>query len=220
MKGFFITGTDTEIGKTYSTCLLMQHLASLGDDKIFGMKPIASGCEETPMGFRSEDALAISEYSTIGGLPYSLINRYQFVPAIAPHIAAAQAGVEISFDLIKQDLEEAAKWSDYVFVEGVGGWQVPLSKDGYVSDLAGKLELPVILVVGIKLGCINHALLTAEEIQRQGLKLIGWIANRCDPQAEVSNENIESLKQKIDAPMIAEIGYGENTLSPEFNFWD
>ena len=219
MKGFFVTGTDTEIGKTYVTCLLMQHLAGEGH-KVFGLKPIASGCEETSMGLRSEDALAISEYASLGGIPYLLINRYQFAPAIAPHIAAEQAGTEISFDLIQQDVQEASQYADYLFVEGVGGWQVPLGKDGTVSDLAAKLGLDVILVVGIKLGCINHALLTAQDIQRRGLTLTGWIANRCDPEVEASDETIETLKQHIDAPLIADIGFKSHSLDPKISFAD
>lgn len=219
MKRFFITGTDTEIGKTYATCLLMQHLANEGE-KVFGLKPIASGCEQTPMGLRSEDALAISEYASLGGIPYTLINRYQFEPAIAPHIAAKQAGVDISFDLIQQDVQEASQYADYLFVEGVGGWEVPLSGDGKVSDLAVKLGLNVILVVGIKLGCINHAMLTAQDIQRRGLTLTGWIANRCDPETEVGDEIIETIRKYVDAPFIAEIGYRSNTLLPKFKFWE
>lgn len=219
MNGFFVTGTDTEIGKTYVTCMLIRHLASEGH-KVAGLKPIASGCEETPMGLRNADALAIAESSNLGGIAYSLINRYNFKPAIAPHIAAEQAGEEIAFDLICEDAQNVSMYTDYLFVEGAGGWQVPLGKDGYISDLAAKLELPVILVVGIKLGCINHALLTAENIQQRGLKLAGWVANRCDPETAASKENIETLKQGINAPLIAEIEFDQADLKPEFNFWN
>lgn len=218
MKGFFVTGTDTEIGKTYSTCLLMEHLVKKGY-KVGGLKPVASGCEDTPEGLRNEDALALINSANIE-LPYELVNRYRFRPPIAPHIAAEQSSVTIKPERILEDSVNAAKRADYLLVEGVGGWQVPLGDHHSVSDLALLLELPVILVVGIRLGCINHSRLTLSDIERSGAPIAGWIANICEPENPVVNETLKCLRQMISAPLIAEIQFNQKNLLPKFAYWE
>ena len=218
MKGFFVTGTDTEIGKTYCTCLLLKHIAANGLNAC-GLKPIASGCTKTDDGLRNDDALAIQSASNIE-LSYSLINRYAFEPAIAPHIAAAQTNTHILFDDIHQDAAEVSKLTDYLIVEGAGGWKVPLSDpkthpDSDMAGLAVRLGLPVIMVVGVRLGCINHAQLTLESIQHSGAPLAGWIANHINAETLASQENVATLKQLLKVPMIAEVGYQQLSLTTE-----
>ena len=215
MQGYFITGTDTEIGKTYVSCLLLNQLKKLGHSTA-GLKPIASGCDATENGLVNEDALALQANSSVK-LPYSLINRYRFAPAIAPHIAAAQSDISIEPALIVKDVKEAAKKVDRLVVEAVGGWCVPLGQnsDGTafdVSNLAEALQLPVILVVGIKLGCINHARLTETSIRSSGLPFKGWIANHCCSDTAVAEDIVSTLQQTLEVPMLAEVGYGQLAL--------
>lgn len=218
MKGFFVTGTDTEIGKTYSTCLLIKHLCEIGHN-VAGLKPIASGCRVSSTGIlENEDALQLIQHSNIK-LPYSVVNRYAFEPAIAPHIAAANAGRNISIQEIHGDVESVRKLTDFVFIEAVGGWKVPINEDNTVQDLAIALGLPVILVVGIKLGCINHALLTIESMKRSGVPIAGWIGNLCNPETEVASDIIDTLKKQIVMPLIATIDYDQKTLAPELEYW-
>lgn len=203
-QAYFITGTDTDAGKTTISAGLLcaakqHHLSTLA------MKPVASGCEMTEQGLRNSDALALIAQSTIK-LPYAQINPYTFAPAIAPHIAADEAGVELSVD----DLYQAAQFvlqqrADFTLIEGAGGWRVPISNTEFLSDFAIALNVPVILVVGVKLGCINHALLTVEAIRNDGLELAGWVANIIDPDCARLAENIEYLKQHIAAPCLAEV---------------
>ena len=203
-QAYFITGTDTDAGKTTISAGLLcaakqQQLSTLA------MKPIASGCEITEQGLRNSDALALIAQSTVK-LPYAQINPYTFAPAIAPHIAADEAGVELSVD----DLYQAAQVvlqhrADFTLIEGAGGWRVPISNTEFLSDFAIALNMPVILVVGVKLGCINHALLTVEAIRSDGLELAGWVANVIDPDCAHLAENIEYLKQHIAAPCLAEV---------------
>ena len=209
MKGYFVTGTDTEIGKTYSSVSLIQSLVKQGY-KVSGLKPIASGCEQTAQGLRNEDALKLIQASNVE-LPYSVVNRYSFVPAIAPHIAAAETHTRLEFEAIKEDVAKASALSDICVVEGVGGWLVPLDNRQTVEDLAITLDLPVILIVGIRLGCINQALLTYDRIIRSGLPFVGWVANCCIPETECIEEQIESLTARINAPLLAKLSYGDST---------
>jgi len=217
MNGFFITGTDTEIGKTFVTRLLMRRLASDGL-RVAGLKPIASGCMQKGDELRNIDALTISDCANIN-LPYSTVNRYRFEPAIAPHIAAEQNGTQLSLDSIHEDLLTASDLADFVLVEGVGGWNVPLGDNISVADLASRLSLPVIVVVGIRLGCINHALLTMNAVRQTGIPIAGWIANCCDPQADATEENIRSIRQRVAEPMLAEISYGQQELHQQVASW-
>jgi len=198
--GFFVTGTDTGVGKTAVALGLMHHLQVQGD-RVAGMKPVASGCEPAPSGLRNADALQLLRQSSVA-MEYALINPYAFAPAIAPHIAAQQAGVRIELDTILSAYAQIAGQVDRVVVEGVGGWQVPLNERDTLADLARKLELPVILVVGMRLGCLNHALLSAAAISHAGLQLAGWVANRLPPEPDCVEENINTLESRLSAPLL------------------
>ena len=199
-KGFFITGTDTEVGKSWCSVGLMAKLQQKGHS-VVGMKPIASGCMDTADGLRNEDALMIQQQAS-KAIDYETINPYSFLPAIAPHIAAEQSGEEIKLEVIIEQFHQLSDQADYVVVEGVGGWQVPLNDNESVADLSVALQLPVILVVGLRLGCINHALLTAESIRQSGCTLTGWIANTLSPQMVEAQQTIDAIAQRIDAPLL------------------
>lgn len=198
-KHVFVTGTDTEVGKTRISTGLIALLQKQGL-RVAGMKPIASGCDWIDEQWQNEDALAMIAQSNVS-LPYSMINPYAFEPAIAPHIAASRLDTELSISEIKQQFEHIKTETDAIVVEGAGGWLVPLNQGETMADLAVALDLPVVLVVAIKLGCINHALLSIESIQQRGLKIAGWVANHLDQQSE-SAEIIETLKQLISAPCL------------------
>jgi dethiobiotin synthetase len=202
-RGFFITGTDTGVGKTAVTLGLMAHLQAQGQI-VAAMKPVASGCERTAAGLVNEDALQLQRQSSVV-MPYALVNPYAFEPPIAPHIAAARAGVTIAIDTIRSACDEIAGTVDCVLVEGVGGWQVPLNDDETLVDLVRALDLEVILVVGIRLGCLNHALLTAESITASGCVTSGWVANRLPPGADYAEENINTLKSRLLLQFLGEV---------------
>jgi len=202
-RGYFITGTDTGVGKTAVTLGLMAHLQAQGQI-VAAMKPVASGCERTAAGLVNEDALQLQRQSSVA-LPYALVNPYAFEPPIAPHIAAARVGVTIAIDTIRSAFDEIAGTADCVLVEGVGGWQVPLNDDETLVDLARALDLEVILVVGIRLGCLNHAMLTAESIVANGCVPSGWVANRLPPGAEYADENINALKSRLLLQFLGEV---------------
>ncbi|HYQ71430.1 MAG TPA: dethiobiotin synthase [Gammaproteobacteria bacterium] len=199
-RGYFITGTDTGVGKTVVTLGLMAYLQALGQT-VAGMKPVASGCERSAEGLVNEDALQLQRQSSVA-LPYALVNPYALEPPIAPHIAAARAGVTISIDTIRSTFDVIAARADCVLVEGVGGWQVPLNSGETLAHLAGALELDVILVVGLRLGCLSHALLTAESIVSSGCSPAGWVANRLPPVADATEENINTLKSRLSFPFL------------------
>lgn len=199
-KGFFVTGTDTGVGKTWITLGLMRGLRTRGL-KVAGMKPVASGCVPGPAGLRNEDALRIQAQASVP-VDYETINPYAFAPAIAPHIAAAESGVCIDIARIRRAYDGLAALADCVVVEGVGGWMVPLNERDTVADLAQALALPVVLVVGVRLGCINHALLTADSILRQGCILAGWVANVVDAGCERIQENVAALEARLAAPLL------------------
>jgi dethiobiotin synthetase len=199
MRSFFVTGTDTEVGKTRISVGLIHRLVEQGF-KVAGMKPVASGCEVTVDGLRNEDAQALIQASNVD-LAYDTVNPYAFEPAIAPHIAAQQAGVDIDASVIQQHYQTIEQQADIVVVEGAGGWLVPLNDQLTIADLAIKLNLDVVLVVGIRLGCINHALLSVAAIKQSGLAFKGWVANdlEASPQA---GEMIETLSFHIDEPCL------------------
>ena len=199
-SGFFITGTDTGVGKTVVTLGLMQYLQAQGRS-VVAMKPVASGCERTAAGLRNADAVQLQQQASVP-LDYALVNPYAFEPAIAPHIAAAQAGVRINSDKILSAYRELAGQADCVLVEGVGGWQVPLTADETMADLARALALDVVLVVAIRLGCLNHALLTAESIAAGGSVLRGWVANQVTPVTAFAQENINTLESMLSPPLL------------------
>jgi len=200
---YFLTGTDTEIGKTFITCALL-HRAGLDGLKTAGLKPIAAGTDAAGL---NDDVEAIRAASNVE-LPRAISNPYCFKPAIAPHIAAAEAGVSIEFGPIMASCDAARQQADLVIIEGVGGFCVPLGGDRSTADLAVELGLPVILVVGMRLGCINHALLTAAAIAARGLRLAGWVANRVDPVMSHFEENLATLQTLLPAPLLGVVQHG------------
>lgn len=204
---YFITGTDTEIGKTHAACALL-HCARQAGYSALGMKPVAAGTDATG---RNDDVERLCAASS-GVAPRQWINPYLYDAPIAPHIAAAEAGRPITLAGIRDAFTELQGLADMVIVEGVGGFRVPLNDsdgDGFDSaDLAVSLNLPVILVVGMKLGCISHALLTAEAITSRGLILAGWIANHIDPAMARQPENLAALQRGIAAPLLGVIAHG------------
>lgn len=199
MNSIFVTGTDTDVGKTRISVALMELLQQQGN-RVAGMKPIASGCEQTADGLRNDDAQQLKRQANID-VPYDIINPYAFAPAIAPHIAAQQADIKIDITKIKDNFTQIKQQADAVVVEGAGGWLVPLNNSQTMEDVALALDLPIILVVGIKLGCINHALLTVKAIEDSGLILQGWVANQIEPNAQ-AKEIINTLQQAIDSPCL------------------
>ncbi|MCK8046668.1 dethiobiotin synthase [Shewanella sp. 1CM18E] len=200
---FFVTGTDTDCGKT----LISSALLTAAKGETLGFKPIASGCATTENGLRNSDALALMAASTIK-LPYEDINPFAFEPAIAPHIAAAEKGVELLPNRIAAQLKMAEYvGADFCVIEGAGGWRLPLGQGHFLSEVVQSMQLPVILVVGMKLGCLNHALLTAEAIKADGLNIIGWVANQVDPEMANQAENLAFLKENITAPLIGYVPY-------------
>jgi len=198
-RNLFVTGTDTEVGKTRISVGLIKVLQRQGL-RVAAMKPVASGCEWQDGQLQNEDALALIEQSDIK-LPYSQVNPYAFEPAIAPHLAAQQVGQTISLKVIETHFAAMQRHADAFVVEGAGGWLVPLNDNQTIADLAKALNLPVVLVVSIKLGCINHALLTVQAIADSGLSLAGWVANDFLDDSE-STAIIQSLTQRITAPCL------------------
>jgi dethiobiotin synthetase len=198
--GYLVTGTDTGVGKTLVTLGLMRLMQQQGRE-VVAMKPVAAGCEPTAGGLRSADALLLAQQASVQR-GYALINPYAFAPAIAPHIAAQQAGVTMRTDIIVNNYNELKKTVECVLVEGVGGWQVPLNEEQTLADVARLLGLDVIMVVAVRLGCLNHALLTAGAIAAADCTLAGWVANLLPPLPECAQENIQALKSRISAPLL------------------
>jgi dethiobiotin synthetase len=199
--GYFITGTDTGVGKTLVSCALL-HAFSANGRKVIGMKPVAAGCEN---GHWMDVDLLVAA-STVSA-PSKLVNPYALIPPLAPHIAAKQANIEIDPSVIQKAFIELKKTAEMVIIEGVGGFLVPLSSQYDGADLARILNLPVILVVGLRLGCLNHALLTAQVVKANGLQLGGWVANGIDPQMLAQKDNIQALKQRLDCPLLGIIPF-------------
>lgn len=194
---WFIAGTDTEVGKTFAACALLHTFKNAGIRAV-GMKPIAAG---TDANGKNDDVESLIGASTVSA-PRELVNPYLFQPAIAPHIAAAEENRMIDIEQIIDSFTALREMADAVLVEGVGGFCVPLGPDSDTADLARRLGLPVILVVGMRLGCINHALLTQQAIAASGLRLSGWIANRIDPAMSRFEGNLTALKGRIQAPLL------------------
>ena len=203
MPHYFITGTDTGVGKTFVTCALLHNLREQGIDAI-GMKPIAAGADTTPEGLRNDDIEALRSASGVPLVSEDL-NCYLLAEPIAPHIAAANEGIDIDLDVIRQRFDQLTELADVVLVEGVGGFIVPLGDDIDTADLAADLDLPVVLVVGMRLGCLNHALLTQAAIVARGLTLAGWVANQIDPNMAELDANVEALEERIRAPLLGVI---------------
>jgi dethiobiotin synthetase len=202
----FVTGTDTGVGKTHVTAALLRAAGALGV-RAAALKPIASGAERDARGeLRWEDVESALEAAPVR-LAREQVNLYRFEPPIAPHLAAAQAGVALDLARIVASAREAAQGLELLLVEGAGGWLVPLDERRYFADLALELRAPVLLVVGMRLGCINHALLSVESITARGLPLAGWIANHIDPGMLCPDENLDSLRQRIAAPLLGRFEY-------------
>jgi dethiobiotin synthetase len=201
-QSYFVIGTDTNVGKTYVACALVQHFVKLGL-KTVGMKPVASGCELNQTNVLiNEDVVALCTESNVTA-PLDLINPYRFALAIAPHLAAEHARILIDLAVISHAYQRLSNLAEMVIVEGAGGFYVPLNMEETLADLAVQLNIPIILVVGMRLGCINHALLTVEAIQARGLTLAGWVANEIDSNMKMFDENLNSLQQRIAAPCLS-----------------
>jgi dethiobiotin synthetase len=200
-NALFITGTDTGVGKTLVSVSLVKALVRHGL-RCAVMKPIASGSERTPAGLRNADALALAEASNVV-VPYASINPYCFEPAISPHIAAEEAKIEVDVGLIKTRFEALASSAEFVVVEGAGGWYAPISQSKSMADLPKSLNIPALLVVGVRLGCLNHALLTKQAIEASGVELAGWVANSIDPKIERAAQNLLSLERMLGREPLA-----------------
>ena len=202
---YFVVGTDTGIGKTHATCALLHALARR-HARVCGMKPIAAGGVQTADGLSNEDSIAHRAASTVR-VPPELDNPILLPEPLSPHLAAARAGTTISFDIVLDAVAELRTRTDALVVEGAGGFLVPLSETQTGADLAVALRLPLVLVVGMRLGCLNHALLTAEAIRARGLVLAGWIANRVDPGFLCPDENLAYLRTHLAAPLWADLPF-------------
>jgi dethiobiotin synthetase len=194
-QAFFITGTDTGVGKTYIACKLIQQYIAQGY-KVIGMKPVAAGCELVDGKWVNDDVLKLEAAGNVKA-PRELTNPYSFKEPIAPHLAAELAGKTIEIAVIKQAFDALSELAEVVVVEGAGGFLVPLNDTDSMADLATHLNIPIILVVGMKLGCINHAFLTAEAIKARNVSLVGWVANPIEPKMQCYNNNVATIAKKL-----------------------
>jgi len=197
MKGLFVTGTDTGVGKTRVTMALIHALRARGL-RVAAMKPVSAGC---PPGELNEDVAALLQASNVEA-ELCDVNPYAFAEPVAPHIAAQQAGIRIDLEVVAAAYSRLAAAADVVVVEGAGGWRVPLNERDDMADLAQRLGLPVVLVVGLRLGCLSHALLTAESITHRRLAWAGWVGNHIDPVMAFQRENVAALHARLPAPCL------------------
>jgi dethiobiotin synthetase len=212
-KQYFIAGTDTDVGKTLVACGILRAAAARGL-KTLAIKPVAAGADLTEQGLRNTDALMLIDAMT-ESLPYEQVNPVLLAPPIAPHIAAEQAGRRLSVSQLAGFCRGVMmRKVDMVLIEGAGGWRVPLNQREMLSGLAVELQTPVVLVVGMKLGCISHALLAAEAIRADGLVLAGWVANQIDPDMACFDENLATLRNFLPAPCL---GVLPNLKEPDAN---
>ncbi|MDC0534984.1 dethiobiotin synthase [Francisellaceae bacterium] len=208
MKIFFVTGTDTEVGKTYVSRQILEQVNSLGKSTI-GIKLIASGCEENNGKLTNDDALQLQKAAS-ATLPYKDVNPFSFEPAIAPHIAAEKMNQPLAKDQVKQKIQgliEKYNQHDFMLIEGAGGWLLPLSNQQFLYSIIVELNIPIILVCGLKVGCINHALLTSAHINNSQGVLAGWVANTIDPTMRYIDENIQTIQDHIQAPFLGSVFY-------------
>lgn len=217
-RGWFVTGTDTGVGKTLVAASLLAALAQRGY-RVAGMKPVASGCRVTVDGLRNADAELLLQHTT-ERVHYDEVNPFAFEPAIAPHIAAHEAGVAIDAAVLKRHFQQLAARADCVVVEGAGGWLAPLGNGRYISDLAVDLALPVILVVGLRLGCLNHAMLTRDAIAARALPLAGWVACGIDAAMARVAENLATLRAALPAPCLGVIPHMPEGPAPRAAWLD
>ncbi len=202
-RGVFVLGTDTGVGKTFCSVLLIRALKKQGL-KVSAMKPIASGSQQTAEGLRNNDALLLQKHANVE-LSYEQVNPYAYHDPISPHIAAEKEQNPFEIAVVKENFVEACSKSDIVLVEGVGGWRTPFSEKISSVDLVRELNIPVIMVVGLKLGCINHALLTAEALKRDQVNILGWIANDITGKNLARSETIETIARQVTMPLIANL---------------
>ncbi|MDO9482850.1 MAG: dethiobiotin synthase [Hydrogenophaga sp.] len=202
-EGCFVTGTDTGVGKTLVSAALLHTLAR-HHPRVVGMKPVAAGLVQQGGAWVAEDVLALRAASTVA-VPPGLDNPVALPEPLSPHLAAARVGRRVGVAELVAAHRELRSLADVVLVEGSGGWRVPLNEDETLADLAVALALPVVLVVGLRLGCLNHALLSAEAIRAEGLHLAGWVANTVDPAMACRDENIQTLRQRLAAPLLGTV---------------
>ncbi|AOY02010.1 dethiobiotin synthase [Jeongeupia sp. USM3] len=210
MKTYFITGTDTDVGKTVATCQLLRGFAAQGLRAV-AMKPVASGCTVLDGELVNADVEAHRAAGNVV-VPAELANPYRFAPPISPHLAAREAGVAVSLDHLAACAAQLQAMCDVLLIEGAGGWHAPLTMDADMQVLAQRFGAPVILVVGMRLGCLNHALLSANAIVAAGLPLAGWIANRIDPGMDRYDDNLAWLRQHLPAPLLGEIAHAADAV--------
>jgi dethiobiotin synthetase len=210
-RGIFVTGTDTGVGKTVVACALTRGFKALGL-RVAVMKPVAAGSVHTAAGLRNADALALAAASNVPAT-YEQVNPYCFEPPVSPHIAAKDVGISVDTDIIRRRLVALGHSADWVVVEGAGGWLAPISERQSVADLAWALGIPALLVVGVKLGCLNHAQLTRLAIEARGVTFAGWIANH--PQAPMARveENLTTLERVLGVPALAHVAYSPQHTS-------
>lgn len=211
MRGVFVTGTDTGSGKTLVSGALIHALRERGL-KVAGFKPVAAGAERIDGQWRNEDALALIEASG-SELPYGDVNPYCFEPAIAPHIAAAEAARPIDMGTIRAAAGRLSRQVDFLVTEGAGGWRVPLEGELGMQELAASLGLPVLLVVGVRLGCLNHALLSADAVRASGQALAGWVGSVVEPGMARLEQNIATLRARLDAPCLGVLPHSPGCTS-------
>jgi dethiobiotin synthetase len=204
-RGIFITGTDTGVGKTVVACALTRGFKSLGL-RVAVMKPVAAGSVRTAAGLRNADALALAQASNVPST-YEQVNPYCFEPPVSPHIAAKDVGITVDTGIIRRGFVALGQACDWVVVEGAGGWLAPISERQSVADLAWALGIPALMVVGVKLGCLNHAQLTQLAIEARGVSFAGWIANHPHASMARVDENLTALERLLGAPALAHVPY-------------
>lgn len=204
-KSYFVTGTDTEVGKTVASMAVMQAVSKAGYS-VAGYKPVAAGSKETEQGPMNSDAIRLRECTTVE-VSYADVNPCLLHAACSPHIAAELENETVDFSLLTDGLKNLQARSEFTLVEGAGGWRVPVTYDTTLADWVVGEKLPVILVVGIKLGCLNHAYLTAEAIRRDGMEIVGWVANRVNPGTEHYGDIVKTLEHHLKVPKLGEIPY-------------
>lgn len=214
-KSYFVTGTDTEVGKTVASMAVMQAVSKAGHS-VAGYKPIAAGSKYTEQGPMNSDAIRLRECSTVD-VSYQDVNPCLLHAACSPHIAAKLENETVDFSVLSEGLKALQARSDFTLVEGAGGWRVPISFDTTLADWVVGEKLPVILVVGIKLGCLNHAYLTAEAVRRDGLEIVGWIANRINPGIEHYSDIVKTLEHHLKVPKLGEIPYMSSIKSRDLS---
>lgn len=217
MKSVFVTGTDTGIGKTRVSCALMQQLIADGY-RVVGMKPVASGAHSEQGQLVNDDALQLMAVANVSA-PYNWINPYCFAPPISPHLAALETATPILLENILYAYHRLASIADVIVVEGIGGWAVPINASQTMADVAVALNLPAVMIVGMRLGCLNHAVLTAANIRQTTIPLKGWVANALDPDMLALSGNIDTLKTMLPAPLLGVMPYHMHTQTPpKFRF--